>query len=188
MTKHDLKEMMNLGAELGASKARNSTRLNRCSLPDREQLCSFFEDVGDTVRWKVRRGYSAAGTMATGKLQGYLTVTLNKRRLLVHRILYKMRTGQEPDYIDHIDGNRANNAQNNLRPATISQNGFNRPVQKNSSSGHKNVMKCSRSGKWLVRVRAENVAHYGGLFDDIEQAASAAQELRKQLHGDFAHD
>lgn len=160
----------------------------RQSLPDREYLCSLFDDVGHTVRWKVRRGYSAAGTLATGMLQGYYTVTLNKKRLLVHRVLYKMRTGEEPDFIDHIDGDKTNNAQENLRPATISQNGQNRSIQKNSTSGHKNVSKCPRSGKWSVRVRLNGLAHYGGLFDDIDHAALAAQELRKKLHGEFAHD
>lgn len=158
-------------------------------LPSVAELCEFFEDIGWTVRWKVRRSNNIwVGKEATGKLSGYYSVNLNRKRLLVHRILYKMRTGEEPEQIDHIDGNKTNNYQENLRPATNSENGRNRGLQKNSTSGFKGVIACRRSGKWRVKIMLNGKHIYGGLYDRPEDANLEAIQLRKQFHGDFAHD
>ena len=158
-------------------------------LPSREELLELFEDSGNSVRWRERRSSSIKpGSEVTRRINGYYTVHLGDSYFLVHRILFKMRTGEEPSHIDHIDGNKLNNRQDNLRAATKAQNGWNRPIQKNSSSGVKNVTKCPRTGKWVVRIIANGVRHNGGRFDDIYQAEIAACQLRNKLHGEFAHD
>lgn len=54
--------------------------------------------------------------------KGYLRVSLNNKRFIIHRIIWKMLTGTEPpEMIDHIDGDRTNNHINNLRLATRNQ-------------------------------------------------------------------
>jgi hypothetical protein len=45
---------------------------------------------------------------------------------MVHRIAYFLHTGEQPEEVDHEDGNRANNRASNLRPATSSGNNRNR--------------------------------------------------------------
>ena len=159
------------------------------NLPSREELLALFDDAGNSIQWKERRSSSIkTGVDVTRKINGYYTVHLGDSYFLVHRILFKMRTGEEPGHIDHIDGNKLNNLQENLRAATKAQNGWNRPIQKNSSSGVKNVTKCPRTEKWVVRIIANGVRHNGGRFDDISDAEKAAQQLRQKLHGEFAHD
>lgn len=170
----------------GESQASERSRSK--PLPPAEYLREVFEDAGSTVRWRVRSGSATIGKLVTGVTNGYHTVSIAGRKMLVHRILYKMRTGIEPDCIDHIDGNRKNNSQENLRPASIAQNGQNRPKQRNSTSGFKGVHKSPRSNNWVVRVVVGKKCHRGGVFSDINEASRAAQALRRRLHTEFAHD
>ena len=53
---------------------------------------------------------------------GYKRVTINGKRYSVHRLVFEAFNGYCPRYIDHIDGNRANNNLENLRPVTQSEN------------------------------------------------------------------
>lgn len=159
-------------------------------LPDREYLLQIFEDAGTTVKWRVAKGSKVYVGMPVTCLtdKGYLRVMVDGQTYLVHRVLFKMRTGREPEAIDHIDGDKQNNSDTNLREATRSMNGFNRPAQSNSSSGFKNVTKCKETGKWHAKVSVKRRAFYGPRTDDILQAAEDAKRLRQLHHGDFAHD
>ncbi len=168
-----------------SSNGRAATK----ALPSREYLLSLFEDAGDTVRWKVKKGYVVnVGDEARGLLGGYLRVMIDQKVYLVHRVLYKMRTGDEPAMLDHVDGNRLNNRPENLRPTAYPSNGFNRTVQKNSGSGFKNVSFYPRTGKWYARVRVGKKSYYSPTFERIEDAVAAAAELRAKHHGEFAHE
>jgi hypothetical protein len=63
----------------------------------------------------------------------------------------------------------------------------NRPnAQSNSRSGVRNVRWSEREQKWRVRVKVDKRTVSCGYFDSIEDAAAAAAEACKQLHGEFA--
>jgi hypothetical protein len=98
-------------------------------------------------------------------------------------------TGRDPaGEIDHRDGNPFNNAWDNLRQATHSQNQCNRGVPANNKSGFKGVnqIQLKNSKKWWASIECEGKDYYLGCYTTPEAAASAYCEAAARLHGDFA--
>lgn len=86
--------------------------------------------------------------------------------------------------IDHIDQNTLNNCQNNLRYATVSQNGHNRGVQKNSITGVKGVQRIGK--RYRARIKLHGKRYWLGHFDTIAEAEKVVIAKRKELVGEFA--
>jgi hypothetical protein len=100
-------------------------------MPAFETLQERFEYEPDTglLRFKVgpNRRYKAGDIAGTTQDNGYVVVTLAKRPLLVHRVAWKLMTGEEPPVaIDHKDRNRSNNRWSNLRASDMQRNQGNR--------------------------------------------------------------
>lgn len=106
-------------------------------------------------------------------------VTDSKRRYL-HTFL----TGW--GYVDHINGNGLDNRRANLRPATGSQNAYNKGPLPNNTSGFKGVSLHKASGRWVARIYAEKVAHNLGYYDTPTEAARAYDAAARELHREFA--
>lgn len=65
---------------------------------------------------------------------GYARVTLNGQRIYLHRLVWVLHYGKWPEgQVDHIDGNRSNNAISNLRDVDHTANAQNIHVAKSSS-------------------------------------------------------
>lgn len=119
---------------------------------------------------------------------GYLYVRLlGLSQYPVHRIVYKMHYGVEPNRIDHIDLDRSNNKINNLRDCLFESNCMNKPMSPRNKSGHKGVSWDKRINKWLVRIRSNNKLHDLGFYQDKSKAILAAKDGYKKLHQEFAH-
>ncbi|MBJ9837899.1 HNH endonuclease [Citrobacter portucalensis] len=120
---------------------------------------------------------------------GYLYVTLNNKKYLVHRIVWALSNGHwPPNEIDHIDVNRANNSISNLREVTREQNHMNRALingpSRTNKTGCHGVTWHKKSGKWMAKIIYQNKSHYLGIFDDVEDAISArkAAEIQFGFH------
>ena len=89
-----------------------------------------YEPLTGTLRWRISPWKSSvqAGDIAgSTKANGYLRVMLNKKQLLVHRVVWKLMTGDEPpEVIDHINRNRSDNRWENLRSSDMQRNQGNR--------------------------------------------------------------
>ena len=118
---------------------------------------------------------------------GYISVRLRDRLYQAHRLIWFYVTGQWPTaVIDHIDGNPANNAWDNLREATRAENNRNRMRRRH---GLKGVTIEHRTGRWMAQIMLGKKNHYLGTFDTEEAAHAAYIEASKRLHGEFArHD
>jgi hypothetical protein len=125
---------------------------------------------------------SEAGTVMN---DGYKRTHIYKQYYAIHRLIFLMHKGYLPKYIDHIDGNRLNNCIENLREATASQNGQNKKLPKNNTSGVKGVY-FSKWNKWVAQLKIDNKVTYLGSFDDIRLAENAVKEARSKNHGMFA--
>jgi len=86
---------------------------------------------------------------------------------------------------DHINGNRLDNREINLRICTRTQNRQNRIIHKNNSSGYKGVTFDKRKRKWCAQIKCSKHIHLG-YFDCLKDAARAYDLAAKKYFGEFA--
>lgn len=120
-----------------------------------------------------------------GHLNGnYLAVSFLGKHLPVHHIAWFLDKGQWPKAwleIDHANRIGTDNRRDNLREATYGQNTANAPTR--STTGHKGVYRLP-NGKYVVTVNTK----YHGTFHNLAAAAAKAQEIRRNLYGEFAEE
>lgn len=84
-----------------------------------------YDEITGIFRWKVQRAHktpvgSIAGSVMGG---GYISIMISGKSYLAHRLAWLVVHGTWPPvYMDHIDGDAANNAIKNLRLVTKQQN------------------------------------------------------------------
>lgn len=76
--------------------------------------------------------------------EGYIRIAIKGQFYSAHRLVFEAFHGYCPECIDHIDGNRANNAIWNLREANQSENMKN--AYANGHSGQISIQKLDKSG------------------------------------------
>lgn len=109
---------------------------------------------------------------------GYLHGRINGQSYYTHRIIWKLVHGEEPDTIDHINGNKADNRLDNLRNVPMAVNSKNMKMFRSNTSGHRGVSK-NKQGKWIARIKVNYVRIHLGLFDNFEQAVAARLKAEK---------
>ncbi len=101
--------------------------------------------------------------------------------------MQRVLLGDPPGWIvDHINGDTLDNRRGNLRLATRAENAMNSRVRSDNLSGHRNVFWDGSRSCWNVKVRRNGRDYHIGYFDNLLDAAIAAEEARERLHGDFA--
>ena len=95
-----------------------------------------------------------------------------------------------PDHlvVDHINHNGLDNRKANIRPATRSQNNFNRLIikRKGLSSKYKGVAWKKEKKKWRVQMHFNGKLIFLGYFKDEIQAAKEYDKAAKKYYGEFA--
>jgi hypothetical protein len=117
-----------------------------------------------------------AGLRAGRLIYGYVIICVKTKEYRAHRIAWKMVHGTEPDIIDHINHDRADNRICNLRSGSRADNQKNCSRYSNNRSGYTGVSWDARSGKWKAALKSEGVTHSLGLFEDVLDAARARRE------------
>lgn len=103
---------------------------------------------------------------------------------MAHRVSWELRNGPVPEgrYLDHICHNRACFNPAHLEPVTKSENGQNRTaLTARNTSGFRGVTWKADKGKWCAQVTLRGRHYFGGYFDDVQDAAAAAEALRLHL-------
>lgn len=162
--------------------------MNKPSQQRLKELLNYDPKTGDFV-WKVNRGRGIRAGDKAGYISfyGYRLISIDGKQYKAHRLAFLYVLGSFPDKeVDHIDHQPDNNAWDNLRPATRSQNNLNRHSYVNKSSGIKGVSWHKAGHKWQVRVQIKRNVLCIGLFEDIELAQLVAEEAREKYHGKFA--
>lgn len=136
------------------------------------------------------KGNAKKGARAgsNSRADGYRAIRVDCKNYLEHRLAFFYMTGAWPtEEIDHIDGNRANNAWSNLREVTRIQNIWNNRAKRHSETGLKGVERYGR--QWLARVRIGNGQRLRiGIFATAEEASAAYLATVRSLHGAYAAD
>ena len=166
-------------------------------IPSQSRLKELLEYDSQTgiATWKARpitrphdKTWNAcfAGKQIGGKAKTqYIWISIDNNNYLLHRVIYKWMTGEEPLVIDHEDLDKKNNKWLNLRAANQSQNRCNAPTGKSVKSGVKGLF-LTPNGKWQGKVTFKKVNHWTARFEIKEDAIEALEALRKVIHGEFA--
>jgi hypothetical protein len=132
-----------------------------------------------------------AGKEALTKVNlGYRCGRLNYQYVLAHRVIWKWMTGEEAKEVDHIDGNRSNNAWNNLRSVTASLNRRNASIRADNTSGVTGVTYVKRRDRWQAGMNIAGKYVYLGLFTSKEEAVLARKvaERKYGFHPNHGRD
>ncbi len=119
-------------------------------------------------KWSIRQGL-------------YVASWIKGKRIYLHRHIMGAKHGQ---MVDHKDGNQLNNRRSNLRFCTPSQNVINSKVRSNNTSGYRGV--DATRLRWRARIGVNGHRILLGIFDQIEDAATAYDQAAKMHFGEFA--
>jgi len=81
--------------------------------------------------WNFRKGELAG----CARPDGYVSVALNNKSYLSHRIIFLIANGRMPEYIDHINGDKSDNRMENLREVTPHINSCNVAMKQKNKYG-----------------------------------------------------
>lgn len=149
---------------------------------------SYDPETGKVFWIKPNSSKHRPGMLAGSKSNnGYLYVQFNKKAYGLHRVIWAIHYGEQPpSYIDHINGDRSDNRIANLRSATKVENGGNRKVGRNNTSGYKGVTYRKDLGLWQARITHSRKVFHLGFFDNPQVAHQAYINAADRLHGKFA--
>lgn len=148
------------------------------------EILSYDAETGVFTWRKPTNTATRIGDVAGGTHpDGYRVISIGGLKYSEHRLAYLWMTGEWPsDDVDHVDGNRANNAWDNLRACTCAENAQNLARPRTNSSGAIGVTWNKSCKKWQSSIRRLGKSHYLGLFDTVEEAAQAYLSAKSALH------
>lgn len=164
-----------------------------------ERLNELFYYENGYLYWKILKG-NRKNPVGSSRPDGYLTVMVDKKRHLVHRLIYQIFNGFTDLPIDHIDRNRKNNKIENLRPLPHCQNSINTgPHSKRASKSSKykgvsivpyyRTNRITKSCKpWRVRMSINGKPVELGRFKTEEDAAMFFNYKSRKIYGNLAFE
>lgn len=106
-----------------------------------------------------------------------------RERLYLHQLILGKRDGF---VIDHVNGDRLDNLDTNLRHATPTQNSRNLPLSKRNRSGKKGVWWDAKNNSWQVKICVDRKQLFLGRFKSFEVACRVRDEAERTYYGEFS--
>lgn len=149
----------------------------RKPLPSVEELKGQFAYDPETgVLSRVSGAWSRSVAGCVQKC-GYVQVKINRGCFFAHRVIWKMVYGTEPEYIDHINRNKADNRLCNLREVTKYGNNWNRPDNVSVPGVYR-----TRCNTWNASIGVDRKFVNLGNYKTFEEAVAARKEYEAK-HG-----
>jgi hypothetical protein len=157
---------------------------------NRDTFTSLFEYKDGTLLWKTDRKSNKVKGRAAGSPNddGYILIKIEGAVYKAHHIVWSMHNLEIPDgfVLDHINGDPADNRIENLRLASRQQNNCNAKLRCDNTSGVKGVSWYKKSSKWIGQIQHAGRKIHVGLFESVDEAATAVSKVRALLHGEFS--
>lgn len=153
---------------------------------------SGYKVLIDEEDWERLKGYKWYADRQAVEKKGkyYFRTDIHengkKTHIFLHRTIMCCSKGDGTN-IDHINGNTLDCRRSNLRLATVSQNGCNKPMMHYNVAGYKGVGWANRESKWRARIVINKKETHIGYFTDVVEAAKAYDRKAIELHGEFAY-
>ena len=139
------------------------------------------------LRWKkgTRRAGSEAGSLDKNN---YYVIRYRHKAYKAHRIIWFLLTGIDDlsKYVDHIDGNSANNNYSNLRLASPRENTLNRKPQGNRRYKGTTLAVNTFKKPWRTDIKVYGKSITIGTYETEQEAAKAYNKAALQYYGEFA--
>lgn len=162
---------------------------NHIDVARSRELFFYSKITGKVTRRQPVRGVSIDAKVGSIKESGaknskriYLRVSVDGQLIYLHRLIWVWVTGEQPDEVDHKDGNGLNNKWENLKNVPHSANGKNQKIHTTNTSGTAGVCYRKDSGKWRARIMVDGRMISLGAFTDKAEAITARQAAEAQ-HG-----
>lgn len=148
-----------------------------CWLPKPAPVCSTKLAQSYVTRWNARRAGKPAGVQA-----GKVRVSIDWRNYLAHRLIWEMVHSEEPDCVDHINGDQTDNRLVNLRNISQALNNRNCKLRRDNQSGCVGVYWDKSRRVWRVYLTDKGKTEYIGAFKALDDAI-VARRGRQINHG-----
>lgn len=114
---------------------------------------------------------------------GYAKRNIKDKKLYMHRLILNTPKGKVSD---HKNGNKLDNRKINLRICTYSQNGMNKMIQSNNSSGYRGVKWHKQVRLWEARIKKNGEQIFLGLYNNNIEAGIVYNWAALKYFGEFA--
>jgi|JI10StandDraft_1071094.scaffolds.fasta_scaffold424518_2 hypothetical protein len=143
-----------------------------------------YDPLTGHFTWRERRGNAKQAGSIAGSVNsdGYVTIRVDRRPYLAHRLAWLYQTGEWPEgLIDHKNRVKTENWFLNLRVVDHSLNGQNRvTVNKNNTSGALGVRVYK--GRFFARIVIDRKQINLGGYSSLEMAAQAYRDAKHTIH------
>lgn len=154
-------------------------------LPSPSELARIlrFDEETQRLVWLPRKRHSQrAGQQPCRVIRnGYYCITIHRRSVGEHRVIWALVHGEWPIEIDHIDGDPRNNDLSNLRAVTSRENSRNVARRSDNTSGVTGVNWNAQTRKWRARIYDNGRPYQIGMFQTLEEAAAARKRADERF-------
>ena len=139
----------------------------------------------DTKNLDIILGYKRYVSINSG---GYPYMQWRGRELFLHRLIVGLpqQFDSETQLIsEHMNGNRKDCREENLRICHKSKNAINCKIYKTNTSGYKGISWNDKLNKWQVNLQYNKKNHYLGVYSDLEEAIKIRKEAEEKYYKEF---
>lgn len=147
----------------------------------------LFDYDGQNLIHKVARPRVKVGSVAgcICKKGNHVTIGLNGKSYLGHRLIWIWNYGYCPEFLDHINGDRSDNRLSNLREATAKQNAINKKKRIDNITGVKGVSWHKQRKKWRAYININKQHISLGLFKNFNDAVVCRKIAEEKYFGEW---